>query len=81
MIVVADASPLIGLVKIGQIEILPKLFGGVVIHPQVAAELTSLRRPAIVRELANSAPSWLSVRTPSRVESIPGIHAGELESH
>ena len=40
MIVVADSSPVIVLVNIGQIQILPALFGAVIIPPQIAAELS-----------------------------------------
>jgi predicted nucleic acid-binding protein len=36
MLVVADTSPFIALLKIGQVDILPKLYGSVVIPPQVA---------------------------------------------
>jgi predicted nucleic acid-binding protein len=36
MLVVADSSPLIVLIKIGQIVVLPKLFEQVVIPPEVS---------------------------------------------
>jgi predicted nucleic acid-binding protein len=39
MLVVADSSPLIVLIQIGQIDVLPALFGEVVIPPEVSAEL------------------------------------------
>ena len=35
MLVVADASPFVGLVRIGQADVLPALYGSVVIPPQV----------------------------------------------
>ena len=37
MLVVADSSPLIALINIGHIEILPQLFGTVIIPPTVGA--------------------------------------------
>src|SRR5438045_523162 len=77
MLVIADTSPFIGLVKIGQVEILPRLFGNVVIPPQVAAELASARRPAEVQAFIAAAPTWLSVRLPIAVEEIAGIDLGE----
>jgi predicted nucleic acid-binding protein len=80
MLVVADASPLVGLVRIGHADALGALYGAVVIPPQVAAELASPRRPAEVRAFITSPPTWLSVRAPSRLEAIEDLHAGEIEA-
>ena len=80
MLVVADASPLVGLVKIGHVDVLPALYGGVAIPPQVAAELESPKRPVEVRTFMASRPAWLSVRAPARLEAIAGIDPGELEA-
>jgi len=77
MIVVADTSPLIGLVKIGHVDVLPRLYGPVVIPPEVAAELTDAKRPAEVRAFINSSPAWLSIRAPGRLEAIDDIDIGE----
>ena len=65
------------LVKIKQVEILPRLFGAVLIPPAVHSELLSPRRPPAVRAFAAHPPSWLEVRTPQTVEAIPGLHLGE----
>jgi predicted nucleic acid-binding protein len=56
MIVVADSSPLIVLVNIGQIQILPALFGAVIIPPQIAAELSDGKRPQPVRDFMAAMP-------------------------
>lgn len=77
MLVVSDSSPFIGLVKIGCVELLPQMFGSVVIPTQVADELTDLARPQAVRELILSPPPWLLIRAPSRLESISGLDLGE----
>jgi predicted nucleic acid-binding protein len=77
MIVIADSSPLIALVNIGQIDLLPKLFGGVVIPPEVAAELDVSNRPQAVRDLMASRPPWLTVQSATRIEPIQSLHAGE----
>jgi predicted nucleic acid-binding protein len=45
MIVVADSSPLVALINIGQIKVLPKLFGQVIIPPEISAELRQSNRP------------------------------------
>src|SRR6478752_105691 len=80
MLVIADASPLVGLVKIGHVDVLAALFGEVIIPPQVAAELASPKRPAEVRAFMASPPPWLSVRAPSRLEAIDDLDPGELEA-
>lgn len=80
MLVVADASPLVGLVKIGHADVLAALYGSVLIPPQVAAELGSPKRPAEVRAFLASPPAWLSVRAPSHLEAIDDLDPGELEA-
>ncbi|MCD4727662.1 MAG: hypothetical protein K8R46_08370 [Pirellulales bacterium] len=78
MIVVADSSPLIVLISIGHVDVLPKLFGQVVIPPEVSAELNQSNRPQAVHDFMASCPGWLLERAPATVESIPALHAGEL---
>lgn len=74
---VADSSPLVALVNIGHVEILPILFGSVLIPPEVLSELSTPRRPEAVRRLAAQPPAWLDVRPPKSVEVIPDLHPGE----
>jgi predicted nucleic acid-binding protein len=78
MLVVADSSPFIALINIGQIGVLPTLFGQVLIPPQVAGELSQPTRPAAVREFAGHLPQWLFVRAPVVVEPVGELHVGEL---
>lgn len=77
MIVVADSSPLIVLIKIDRIAVLPTLFGEVTIPLQVAAELRAVNRPPEVRAFMSPGPPWLVERTPAVVEPIAELHAGE----
>ena len=77
MLVVADSSPFVVLVKIDQVDVLPKLYGSIVIPTEVAAELSSPKRPVAVRSFIASAPIWLTVQAPMRVENINGIDEGE----
>jgi predicted nucleic acid-binding protein len=77
MIVVADSSPLIVLINIGYVEILPKLFGRVVIPPEVSDELKKPNRPKGVRSFIASAPSWLNEQTPKVPQTIPALDPGE----
>jgi predicted nucleic acid-binding protein len=78
MLVVADSSPFVGLLKIDSIEVLPALYGSVFIPPQVAAELLDGHRPAVVKQFMAHPPNWLSVRAPKSIEAIPGLDDGEL---
>lgn len=80
MLVIADSSPLIALVNVGQIDILPSLFKSAVIPPTVASELASQLRPEPVREFIASPPAWLLIQAPHVLERIPGIHVGEQEA-
>jgi predicted nucleic acid-binding protein len=78
MIIVADTSPLNYLVLIREIELLPGLFGQVIVPHAVWAELHAPGTPVVVREWADSAPSWLEIRTPSFID--PGIKLGVGEA-
>lgn len=80
MLVVADSSPLIVLANVGEADILPSLFGQVVIPPAVAAELRREWRAPVVRDYYSANPPWLVVRVPARVESIAQLHPGEMEA-
>ena len=78
MLVVADSSPLIALINIAHVDILPALFGTVVIPPQVAREMAHATRPQVVRDFASSRPTWLVEQAPATIEPIIGLHAGEM---
>lgn len=80
MIIVADTSPLNYLVLIGEIELLPRLFGQVIIPHAVLAELHTPGAPEVVREWANSAPSWLETRTASFIDPGIKLGMGEVEA-
>ena len=80
MLVVADSSPFIVLLKIGHVEALTGLFGEVIIPPAVAQELADARRPQIVRDFISALPPWLRISKPSVVEAIPLLHIGECEA-
>lgn len=60
-IVVADTGPLRYLVLIGQVDVLPRLFGAVSVPATVAGELRHPHSPDAVRAWAAAPPSWLAV--------------------
>lgn len=60
---VSDAGPLHYLVLIGEVGVLPKLLGDVLIPPEVRDELDRPRTPAPVRAWIASPPAWLSIQS------------------
>jgi len=77
MLVVADSSPLIALISISHIEILPQLFGTVIIPLAVGAELRDAKRPQAIRSFIERPPTWLIERSPKTIGSFPLLDAGE----
>ncbi|MBI4617522.1 MAG: DUF3368 domain-containing protein [Planctomycetes bacterium] len=79
MIVVSDASPLIVLDAIGQLTLLPELFGPVIVPSAVGEELARGRdRPIVPDDHV-----WMSVRSPRRPGGHgvrPALGTGEREA-
>lgn len=74
-VVVADTGPLHYLVRIGQVDLLPRLFGQVFMPSIVHAELTHPGTAAAVRAWAASPPPWLGVLpVPSSTDVRAGLH-------
>ena len=65
MLVIADTTPLRYLVALGQADLLPTLFGQVIIPLAVAGELQHAKAPAAVRAWIASPPPWLDMRPSS----------------
>lgn len=82
MIVVADTSPINYLVLIEEIEILPKMYGKVVIPHAVQEELLRPVAPEMVRKWIAAAPAWLQVRTPTWApdSSLANVDPGERDA-
>jgi hypothetical protein len=72
--VIADASTLICLGWVDRLQVLPAVFGRIIVPPAVAAEAT---------HRGSALPSWVDVRPPSRPldERVvaPHLGAGETE--
>jgi predicted nucleic acid-binding protein len=83
MIVIADSAPINYLVLIGESELLPTLYGGVVIPTAVLMELCSRGAPSRVREWASSPPSWLRVERVDKAflaDTALNLDPGEREA-
>ncbi len=78
MVVVADTGPINYLVRIGEIELLPALFGRIIIPVSVQFELLDAGAPASVRWWMANPPAWLDVRTPSLAPD-PALVAADLD--
>jgi len=64
-VIVSDATPLNYLVEIGAADVLPQLYGRVIIPPAVRAELNHAKTPKALREWLSKSPAWLEVVAPS----------------
>lgn len=61
-VVVADTGPLNYLVQIDAVELLPELFGRIIVPAAVHDELGHPRTPAAVRAWIARVPAWLEIR-------------------
>jgi len=66
-LVVADTSPIFYLLSIGHIDLLPRLFGKVIVPDAVHQELCHPAAPPVVRDWVAGLPAWVEV---TQVDSI-----------
>jgi predicted nucleic acid-binding protein len=78
--VVSDTSPLQYLIQCDAVNVLPAIFGEVVIPATVHLEIQHSRTPAEVRSWANHLPLWATVREASLLKELPEIDEGEREA-
>jgi predicted nucleic acid-binding protein len=78
-LVIADTSPINYLLVIGHIDILPALFGRVILPAAVWDELKHPKAPPVVRSWVASLPLWVDVRPSLHFhdESLEALDAGE----
>jgi predicted nucleic acid-binding protein len=80
--IIADTTPLNYLVLIEAVDILPRVYGRVLIPPAVKAELSDPKTPDMVSGWIAQSPSWLYVvppRTPAD-SSLLHLDTGEQEA-
>ncbi len=83
MIVVADTSPLRYLILIGEVELLPRIYGEVIISDAVLGELLHRNTPEVVRNFVSGRPDWIKLKHLEKpVESSLRVYLdlGESES-
>ncbi len=76
----SDTSPLRYLVQLGHEQVLPQLFGEIVIPSFVRTEMQQPSTPQKVRAWAESLPDWITVRAPVTVDLTLKVHRGEQEA-
>lgn len=77
MFVVADTTPLNYLVRLGQIDLLPMIYGRVILPSSVLRELNHPRTPPEVLRWSSQLPVWCEVRHP---QSIPDRVLSQLDA-
>lgn len=82
IVVVADTSPVRYLVAIGQIDLLTKIYGQVILPGAVHDELRAEDGLPVVRAWARRLPLWVLVQSPIRplAPSLPNLHRGESDA-
>lgn len=78
-LVVSDTTPLNYLILIGEIGLLPRLFGQVLIPAAVIQEMRHSRAPASVAAWTDNLPAWAEIRLPQTASKL-GIGVGEDEA-
>ena len=82
MKVASNTSPLCYLVLIEQVDVLPTLFGEVMIPEAVSLELKDQGAPEVVRQWLISPPTWLKIMSvsPKFDPALHRLHRGEQEA-
>jgi len=80
MIVVADTGPVNYLVLSGQVALIHKLYGALLIPTAVQKELLDARAPLKVRAWANARPVWAEVRQAADPLRFADLGPGEREA-
>lgn len=80
MLVVADATPLHVLIRLGCVDILRELYGQVVIPTAVERELSHEHTPLEIRKWLEMRPGWLTVKAPLRPDVSLASGLGECEA-
>ena len=82
MIVVSDTSPLNYLILIDCQDVLPTLFGQIIIPQAVFNELQHTKTPEKIKNWIVAKPTWLEIRNVrvSPIDKLENLHYGEREA-
>ena len=79
MIIVADTGPVNYLILCGQVDLIQKLYGSLILPSAVHRELIHPNAPHLVRQWTRSLPAWVEVRTAKDASKFPELGPGERE--
>ena len=79
-VVVSDTGPLHYLVLCDAIEVVPKLYGQLVIPSAVARELVHPRTPPVVERWIQTPPQWTRIQSPTQIDPAAHLGLGEREA-
>ncbi len=79
-LVIADTGPLHYLVLIDAVDVLPQLYGRVMIPAAVRDELTHTNSPAAAKRWIGDLPQWCEIRSAASVPVAAGLGPGEAEA-
>jgi predicted nucleic acid-binding protein len=80
MIVVADTGPVNYLILSGHIDLIPELYGALILPAAVQRELLHPKAPAMVQRWAGTLPTWVEIRVPSDSTQFWDLGPGEREA-
>ncbi len=80
MIVVADTSPINYLVLIDEINLLPQIFGSVLVPDAVWQELSASGSPPAIRQWIATNPDWIDIEKPVDLDTTIKLGVGEVEA-
>lgn len=80
IVAVSDTSPLNYLVLCRTIDVLPRLFGKVVVPPSVLKELSHEDSPAAVNAWTAALPPWVEIQVVAQEDLALKLHPGERDA-
>ena len=80
MIIVSDTTPINYLVLIGEIDLLEKLYGRVIVPQAVVHELHHPRTPLVVSNWIAAPPAWIEIKAATAIDATLNLGAGEAEA-
>ena len=80
MIIVSDTTPVNYLVLIGEIDLLEKLYGRIIIPQAVANEFHHPKTPLAVQNWITSPPTWIEIKAATALDPTINLGAGETEA-
>ncbi|RYD29494.1 MAG: DUF3368 domain-containing protein [Verrucomicrobiaceae bacterium] len=78
--VISDTSPIRALLLLGEIGVLPRIFGEVLVPHSVLEELRHPKAPSIVRLWALQPPDWVIEASPNHLLLGLDLDRGETEA-